>query len=175
MSCECEECAEYGGPDPRIMAFRLSVFFAQAAVGLYGMLKERSFKALLAWLGGLALFFTVPRYMICARCGGYGQNCYSLYCGKITSMYMPKVEGHEHEAPSPLAMFLEVVSLATVSNAPAVGMRKNKKLLALYMLLATITLWGQFLHACRHCSRYGKEWKKECPSARTYRRMFGEA
>ncbi len=173
MACECAECTEHGGPNPIIMTFRVMVIVAQMVLGAYGMLKERSYKALWAWLGALALFWTIPRYLICARCPGYGQKCYSLYLGKITSMYMLKVEGHEQEHPSSLAIGLEVLSLATISNAPAIGLRGDKKLLRLYMLLSTITLWSQFLHACRHCATYGEGWKKDCPSAQTYRRLFG--
>jgi hypothetical protein len=173
MACECAECTEHGGPNPVVMTFRFVVIVAQMTVGLYGMLKERSFKALWAWLGGFALFWTLPRYLICARCAGYGNNCYSLHLGKITSMYLPKVDGHENEKPAAVAILLEVLALATISNAPALGLRRDRKLLGLYMLLSTITLWSQFLHACRHCATYSTDWKKECPSAQTYRRFFG--
>ena len=171
MDCQCAECAEYEGPNPKIMLFRFSVIAAQMTLGLYGMLKERSFKALGAWLGAFALFWTVPRYLICARCAGYGKNCYSLYLGKAVSMYMPKVEGKD--GPATLGILLEILSLAVISNAPMVAMRRNRKMLALYVLLATITVWSQFLHACRHCAEYGEGWKKDCPSAKTYRLFFG--
>lgn len=171
MACECAECVEHGGPNPKVMMFRIFVIVAQMTVGLIGMLRERSWKALTAWVGAFALFWTVPRYLICARCEGYGKDCYSLYLGKVVSMYLPKVEGHDR--PSNLGILLEVLSLATISNAPMLGMRKHKKMLALYILLASITFWSQFLHACRHCSEYGEGWKKECPSAKTYRMFFG--
>ncbi|MBU1672358.1 MAG: hypothetical protein KKF41_10290 [Actinobacteria bacterium] len=171
MNCQCAECKEYMGPNPRVMMFRFLVIFAQVIVGFVGLVKERSWKALVAWLGGFALFWTVPRYLICARCAGYGNKCYSLYLGEITSRYMPKVEGHDR--PSNLGIVLELLALSTISNAPAVGMRHNRRLLALYMLLAGLTFWGQFLHACRHCAEYGTDWKKECPSAKAYRLFFG--
>lgn len=171
VDCQCAECVEYEGPNPKLMMFRLFVITAQIIVGLYGMLKERSYKALWAWLGAFALFWTVPRYLICARCEGYGRDCYSLYLGRIVSKYLPKVEGHER--PSNLGIGLEILSLATISNAPMIGMRGNRKLLAVYMVLAGITFWSQFLHACRHCAEYGEGWKKNCPSAKTYRLFFG--
>ena len=171
MDCQCAECEEFGGPNPKVMMFRILVIAIQMTLGLYGMLKERSFKALGAWLAAFALFWTVPRYLICARCAGYGKDCYSLYLGKIVSMYMPRVEGKDQ--PAQLGILLELISLATISNAPMIAMRKNKKLLVPYMLLANITIFSQFLHACRHCSEYGEGWKKDCPSAKTYRMLLG--
>lgn len=173
MSCECAECSEHGGPNPVLMMLRFGVVTAQILVGLFGMLKERSFKALGVWLGAFALFWTVPRYFICARCSGYGNNCYSLHLGKITSLYMPKVEGYEHEQPPTFAILLEILALAAISNAPVVGLRGNRKLFAAYVALGGITFWTQFLHACRHCATYGQDWKRECPSAKTYRRFLG--
>jgi hypothetical protein len=78
MACECSECAEYGGPDPKMMGLRFGVFGLQMLVGIVGMLKARSWKALGALAGGFALFATIPRYLICCRCAGYGNMCYSL-------------------------------------------------------------------------------------------------
>lgn len=171
MACECVECTEYGGPDPKIMAIRFSVFGLQFLVALVGMIKARSWKSLLAFLGGFALFATVPRKMICARCDGYGNKCYSLYMGKITSMYLPKVEGKEVDMK--VGAGLELLSLGTISNAPVIGLWHNKKLLAFYMLLSTITMASQFAHSCRHCAQNATDWRKDCPSAKTARLFFG--
>lgn len=171
MDCNCSECVEFEGPNPKLMTLRFIVIIAQMVVGLFGMVRERSWKALWAWLGGVALFWTVPRYLVCARCDGYGKNCYSMYLGRITSKYLPKVEGRER--PGIAGILLEILALSTISNAPAVGMRRNRKLLAFYILLASLTLMAHFLHACRHCAEHGTDWRKECPSAKTYRRFFG--
>lgn len=122
MDCECAECTEYGGPDPATMRLRFFFIFTQLFVGLVGMIKARNWKALAAFLSGFTLFWTVPRYLICARCEGYGQNCRSLYLGKITSMYMPKQEGEV----GPLGMALELVALSLVSEAPLIGMARTR-------------------------------------------------
>jgi len=169
MTCECPECTEYDGPNPVTMRVRLLVLSAQFLVALVGLWRERSFKALGVFLGAIAFFFTIPRYLICARCEGYGKDCYSLYMGKVTSMIWPKVEGKE---VSPLGALLEVLTLLTVTNAPVVGLRSNRKLLALYMLLANATFWMHFSHACRHCAQYATDWKKDCPAAKAARGMF---
>jgi hypothetical protein len=171
MACECVECAEHGGPDPKVMGARLFIIGMQILIALYGLVKERSWKALGAFLGAFALFATVPRTMICCRCDGYGKKCYSLYMGKITSMYLPKIE--DKEVDMKLGVALELLALSTISNAPMIGLRKNKKLLSLYMLFATATFLLQFAHACRHCGQQATDWRKDCPSAKTARMFFG--
>jgi hypothetical protein len=170
MACECTECSEYGGPDPRIMTLRFIIIAKQFVIALYGMIKLRSWKPLIAWFAGFALFATVPRTMICARCDGYGKKCYSLYLGKITSMYLPKID---KPVDMQLGAGLELLSLLTISNAPVIGLRKNKKLLAIYMILNTLTLVLHFSHACRHCAQNATDWRKDCPSAKTARLFFG--
>ena len=169
-SCECPECKEFGGPNPKLMTLRLPVLAAQLLLGVFGLIKEKSFKALGALIGALAFFAFIPRRLICCRCEGYGKNCYSFYLGKITSLYLPKEEGEI----TPLAMGLEALALTVIANAPAVGLRKNRRLLAIYLVLSFITFTLQFRHACRHCALYATDWKKECPSAKLARRVFAE-
>lgn len=171
MECDCPECTEYGGPNPTMMSVRFLVLAAQFLVAFVGMIKERSFKALAVMVGALAFFFTVPRYLICCRCEGYGEKCYPLYLGKITSLYLPKVEG---KRVTPLAAGLEGITLNTLAITPAVGLRKNLKLEFVYLFLANLTLLLQFRHACRHCARYATDWRKECIGARAARRYFGD-
>jgi hypothetical protein len=171
MACECVECSEYGGPNTKVMMFRFFVAGMQILIALVGMIKERSWKSLAAFFGAFALFATVPRTLICCRCEGYGNKCYSLYMGKITSMYLPKSEGKEMDVK--WGAGLELLSLATIANAPAIGLRKNKKLLALYLLFSNLTVAMQFFHSCRHCAQNATDWRKDCPSAKTARLFFG--
>jgi hypothetical protein len=169
MECQCAECAEYEGPNPAMMALRLSVFGAQAMVALTGMVKERSWKALGAWFAAIAFFLTLPRYLICCRCEGYGKKCYPLYLGRLTSMYLPKVEGKE---VSPVGVGLELLTLNLMSNLPVIGLKNDKKLRNLYILLANLTMGLQFYHACRHCARYATDLRRDCLSARAARLVF---
>ena len=169
VSCECAQCVEFDGPDPTIMKVRLFFLVAQFLVAVLGLLKERSWKPLGVLLGAIAFFFTVPRYLICTRCDGYGTNCYPFYLGKITSLYLPKVEGKE---VNPVGAGLEMVTLQTMALAPAIGLRKNFKLVSLYLLLSNITFGLHFLHACRHCAENATDWRKDCPSAKIARRIF---
>ncbi len=169
MSCECPECSEYAGPNPRIMMLKFLVLGAQLLLGLTGLLKERSWKALGAFFAGLALFWSIPRYLICARCEGYGRKCHSFYLGKATSLYMPKVEGKK---VGPLAMVLEIIALSLISQSPAVGIKNSRKRV-LYVLLSTATVVMHFMHSCRHCATYATDWKRNCPAARGYRLFFG--
>jgi hypothetical protein len=167
--CGCPECSEYGGPNPKFMMVKFAVFGAQTAVALYGLVKERSWKALGAYFGGFTLFWTAARALTCARCPNYGKNCYSLYLGKATSMLHKKGEGEI----GPLGMALEVTALSLVGVSPAIGLMKNKRLFALYQLFSTATLVMHFSHACRHCGLYAEDWRKDCPAAKTARLFFG--
>lgn len=169
MKCECPECLEYEGPNPLIMALKFAVLGLQLLVALVGMLKERSFKPLAVMLAAVAFFFTVPRYLICCRCEGYGTRCYPFYLGLMTSKYLPRVEG---KALNPLAGSLEAGTLATVAITPLVGLRGNRKLSALYFMLANLTLGLHFWHACRHCAFYATDWRKSCPAALLAERVF---
>ena len=169
MECQCAECLEHEGPNPAVMALRFSVFGAQVMVALTGMVKERSWRVLGAWFAAIAFFLTLPRYLICCRCEGYGKKCYPLYLGKLTSLYLPKVEGKE---VSPVGAGLELLTLNLMSNLPLMGLKNDKKLRNLYMLLANLTMGLQFYHACRHCARYATDWRKDCPSARMARLVF---
>ncbi len=168
-NCECPQCVEYDGPNPAIMNVKFFFLFAQFLVAVLGLLKERSWKALGVFLGATAFFFTVPRYLVCARCDGYGTNCYSLYLGKITSLYLPRVEGKE---VNPSGAVLETLTLQTMSLSPAIGLRHNRKLFCLYLLLSNITLGLHFCHSCRHCAEYATDWRKDCLSARMARKVF---
>lgn len=170
MACGCAECVENEGPNPKIMQLRFFFIAMQALIAVVGLIRERSWKALSAFLGAFALFATVLRSLICARCDGYGKNCYSLYLGKITSMYLPKGEG---PVSFSVGVPLEVACLATIANAPAIGLRRNKKLLAIYLLFSNLTAFSQFAHACKHCGRYATDWRKDCPSGKLARKVFG--
>jgi hypothetical protein len=168
--CSCAECTEHGGPDPRIMVVKFTVLAAQFAVALAGMIRERSWKALGVFLSALAFFFTVPRYLICTRCPGYGKNCYPFYLGRITSAYLPGVEG---KTVGPGGAGLELVTLSTLSLAPVFGLWRTRKL-PLYLLLANLTAALHFGHACRHCAKYATDWRKDCHLARIARKVFSQ-
>jgi hypothetical protein len=155
------------------MAVRFSVLGAQFIVALAGLTRERSWKALAVMFAALAFFFTVPRYLICCRCEGYGQMCYSLYMGKLTSLYLPKVEGKgPMESVTPVGAALEELASGGLVVAPAIGLRRNRKLLSLYLLLSNLTIALHFSHSCRHCAEYATDWRRECPSAKTAARVF---
>ncbi|MDD5747433.1 MAG: hypothetical protein PHP64_00015 [Actinomycetota bacterium] len=166
--CGCPECIEFGGPNPRIMFARLLIVAAQFMVATLGLVRQRSWKALLWLVEALAFFAFVPRKLICCRCEGYGKNCYSLCLGKITSLYLSKGSGEVN----PLGAGLEVIALCIIGVTPAVGMRRNKKNLTLYLLLSITTLAFQFSHACRHCAMNATDWKKGCPAAMAARHVF---
>ncbi len=168
-NCECAECAEHGGPSPAIMAVRFFFLAAQFLVAVLGLVRERRWKALGVLLGAITFFFTLPRYLICARCDGYGKNCYSLYLGKITSLYLPRVEGRE---VNPAGAALETLTLQTMALTPAIGLRRNRKLFALYLVLSNITFGLHFWHACRHCAENATDWRKDCPMAKAAGAVF---
>lgn len=174
MSCNtiedsgCDACPEAFdvNPNPFIMALRFLTFGAGLAVAGAGFIRNGKKKGLLAWLGGWGLFLTIPRYLICASCSGYGKMCYSFYLGKYTSMIFPK---REKEVPM-IGLGMEVVSLSTIFWAPALAMRKDRKNLMLYLILMDMVLAGQFFHACRYCGTHADdEFKKVCPGHRFWK------
>ncbi len=150
------------------MALRFLAFGAGALVALVGLIKGGRKKELLAWLGGWGLFLTLPRYLICASCSGYGKMCHSYYLGKYTSMILPK-----REKPVPLyALGLEGLALSTIFWAPAIGLRKDRKSLVAYLAMMQLVLAGQFLHACRYCGTCADdEFKKFCPAHQFWRQF----
>jgi hypothetical protein len=169
--CGCAACAEGAfdvQPNHLIMALRFLAFGAGALVALVGLIKGGRKKELLAWLGGWGLFLTLPRYLICASCTGYGKMCYSYYLGKYTSMILPK-----REKPVPLyGLGLEGLALSTIFWAPAIGLRKDRKSLMAYLAMMQLVLVGQFLHACRYCGTHSDdEFKKFCPNHQFWRKF----
>lgn len=151
------------------MMLKVLVIAVQFLVGLFGMLKERSWRALGAFFAGFALFWSIARVMTCARCDNYGKDCYSLYLGKVTSKYLPKMDGEI----GPMSMGIEALALGLINNSPTVGLWRNRRLLAAYQLLSTATLVMHFSHSCRHCAHHATDWRKDCPSAKVARVFFG--
>ncbi|MBN1288791.1 MAG: hypothetical protein JXA49_04045 [Actinobacteria bacterium] len=162
MQCDCYECKTYGGPDPSFMRFRLGTFFAQFGLALFGLAWERKWKTFAATIGSLVFFFTLPRYLICARCPGYGKRCYSLYLGLATSRVMPRVEGKKVKT---IGLMFETMALTGIGLVPITGLLGNLKMLVPYMVLLDTTLGTQFIHACRHCAYNAAEdsWQYNCP------------
>ena len=142
VDCNCSECVEFEGPNPKLMTAPVHRHHRADGSGSLRHGEGALVEGAQGVAGGGCAFLDRPRYLVCARCDGYGKNCYSLYLGRITSKYLPKVEGKER--PGIAGILLEILALSTISNAPAVGMRRNRKLLALYMLLASLTLMGTF-------------------------------
>jgi hypothetical protein len=171
--CSCAACCEQPcgpRPNPLIMALRFATFGLGTLVALVGMIKERKFKHLAFWLGSWGLFLTWPRYLICARCEGHGNLCYSYYLGKYTSLLFPKVEGKD---VGPLGFGMEAFCLSSISWTPALAMRDDRKLLLRYMAIMQLVLIGQFFHACRYCAANStQEWKNVCPAHRTWKKIL---
>ncbi len=170
MECDCAERIEIESgiidktrPHPLVMAARFIVMGEAFFVALREMLKERKPGFIWVWLGGWALFLTLPRYLICARCDGYGEMCYSYYLGKYTSNLFPRSSGKVGR----LGLGLEILSLSTIFWTPVFALRGSRKKLFRYLSLLNLVLAGQFFHACRYCGMHSKEeWKKVCPAFR---------
>lgn len=175
MSCamECEEMPVSCGPrpNPLIMAARFAALALGILVALGGMIKERKFKHLAAWLGAWGVFLTYARYLICARCEGYGKMCYSHYMGKYTSMIFPRVEDKE---PGTQGNMVEAICLGAISLMPALALRDDRKLMLRYLAFLQFVFTAQFFHACRRCAANStQEWKKKCPGNRAWDKLRG--
>ena len=130
------------------------------------LIKERQEEGTAGLAGRLGALLTIPRYLICASCSGYGKMCYSFYLGKYTSMIFPK---REKEVPM-IGFALEVLSLSAITFAPALAMREDRKKLMTYLILMDLVMAGQFFHACRYCGTHAEdEFKKHCPNHRFWR------
>lgn len=157
-------------PNTLIMVLRFAAFGLGILTALGGMIKERRFKYLAAWLGIWALFLSWPRYLICSRCEGYGRRCYPYYLGKYTSMVFPGVEDKE---VGRAAMALEAFCLGGISWTPALALRGDPRLLVRYLVIMQLVLAGQFFHACRWCAANStQEWKNDCPSYRMWKKIL---
>ncbi|MDD3717757.1 MAG: hypothetical protein PHP28_03725 [Actinomycetota bacterium] len=171
--CTCATCCDEPcgpRPNPIIMALRFAAFGTGIIMALVGMIKERKFKLLGAWLGVWSVFLTIARYIICSRCEGYGQMCYSYYIGKYTSLVLPGVEGKD---VGPVGIGLEAACLGSIFWIPAVAMRGDRRMLARYLAVMQLVLIGQVFHACRWCARNStQEWKNQCPVHRTWKKAL---
>ena len=171
VSCGDESGICKPNPNPLIMAFRFAAFGLGGAIALGGMLRERKFKHLGAWLGIWALFLTWPRYLICARCDGYGERCYPYYLGKYTSLIFPQVEGKD---VGNLGFAMEAFCLGGMYWTPVLALRKNRKLLLRYLGVMQVVLLAHFFHACRWCAANSdQKWKMACPNHRIWKRIQG--
>ena len=151
------------------MALRFAALGLVSLTALGGMVEERKPKHLAAWLGAWALFMTWPRYLICARCDGYGQMCYPHYLGKYTSLLFPRAEGKE---VGPLGFGLETFCLIVILWTPVLALRGNRQLLTRYLIAMQLVLAGQFFHACRWCAAHSTQgWKRACPAYRAWKKM----
>lgn len=167
--CSCPECTEHGGrPNPSLMKVKIGLLLWMTVFGFYGMLKERSWKALAIYFSGFALFWTEARRQTCARCERYGEMCYSFYLGKASSMLVKQ----QDKEITLYGMFLEGLALLLFGLAPAYGLKNNKKLLAIYMFIAQLVGATHVFHACRHCAKYSTGWQRNCPSAILYRALW---
>lgn len=156
-----------GRPSPLIMTLRFAAFALAVMEAARGMVRERKFRHLIAWLGGWALFLTWPRYLICSRCEGYGEMCRSYYLGRYTSLLFPRVEEKD---VGRLGLFLEVLSLSAIFWLPIQALRRDRGMLAGYLTLMQTVLLGQFFHACRWCGTHAQQgWKAVCPAHRFWR------
>lgn len=173
MDCSCAACCEEAcGPRPNllIMTLRFAAFGLGVVMALVGMVRERKFKHLGAWLGSWAVFLSIARYIICARCEGYGKMCYSYYIGKYTSLVLPQVEGKE---VGPVGIGLEAACLGSIFWIPAIAMRGDRRLLLRYLAIMQVVLIGQVFHACRWCAQNStQEWKNACPAHRTWKKVL---
>jgi hypothetical protein len=172
--CSCPACCEEPAgprPNPVIMALRFASFGLGLMVAFAGMIKERKFKHLWAWLGAWSVFLTVARYIICSRCEGYGKMCHSYYIGKYTSLVLPKVEGKD---VGPIGFGAEAACLGAIFWIPVLALRDNRRLLKRYLVIMQLVMFGQFFHACRWCSQNStQEWKNRCPAHRTWKKVLG--
>lgn len=170
-SIDCVERYNACNPQPNalIMFFRIAALGSGIMTGLGGIIREKKYKHLAVWLGGYGLFLTLCRYLICSRCEGYGQKCYSYYGGRYTSLIFPYVEGKE---PGPLGIGLEVLGLATTGLVPAFALRDNRKLLKRYLAIMQLVMTMQFIHGCRWCAANStQEWKNACLFFRIWKKI----
>lgn len=168
VNCDCAGCAAAPeafdvSPNPAIMALRSVALAAATAAGALGLARSGNKKLIGWWLAAWGMFLTLPRYLICASCSGYGKMCYSYYLGRYTSMIFPK-----REKPVPMySLFIEGACLSSIFLAPALAMKDDRKNLLTYLILSDLMLAGQFFHACRYCGTHADDdFKKHCPSFR---------
>lgn len=105
-------CPKRAPWDPRVSKLSGLPFIPMIALACY-ILASTSIAALAVWLILLAVFFVPLRYLVCARCPYYGQDC-STSMGKSVPKMFKKQEGKSMK----LGLWLDVVMLILLFGIP---------------------------------------------------------
>jgi len=104
-----------------------------ALAGIY-ILAATSTLKLVVWLGLFALFAIPLRYLVCARCPYYGENC-STFMGKAVPFLFKKQEGQSMK----LGLWLDVAFIGLLFLIP---LPDAWRLGGLVLLLLWISIFG---------------------------------
>ena len=122
------------------------VAFIPFFISIYAVAKYKPRKLPLL-LGAQAVFLTVGRRMVCARCQYYGQEC-STMLGIMAAKMMPKDESRPLQRNDIIADFV-LLFLPGVIAFPQT--HKNHKLALLYTASVVAALGALLFNGCGKC------------------------
>ena len=170
VECGCGG-AEWPEPDPRKMRFLIGANLAYLLYGGY-IVARRKPRWMPLWLAALVVWFTLCKYLICTRCERYGEPCDFYYLGKWAAMLFEAQPGRTLDSAGIAA---EGGSVAVLQFLPILAGLRDRRRLALFILLFVTGQAAQLSICCRRCVLYSTDpWKREtCPSYRQASWIFG--
>ena len=173
--CGCAAGAEENGdwtPEKKgPVAFLIGTGVSMLGYGGYVVARRRP-KWLPLWLAALATWFTVCKYLICARCEFYGEPCDFYWLGRYAARLFERQPDRTLDAAG---MIAEGASVAVLQALPALAALGNWRMLVKFLILLGLNQATQLRVCCRRCVLYSRDpWKREtCPSYRIARTLFG--
>jgi len=162
MSEEELEEIEYPSADSREQAVLMALGAAFVVYGGYTVNRFRR-RWLPLWLGGLLVWGTLCKYLICARCECYGKPCDFCYGGKYAALFFKPQPDRTLDASGTIA---EGGSMSLIALLPIAAAWGNKRILTLYLFTLLAFEAGLYYICCSKCVLYSKEpWKRDvCPT-----------
>lgn len=142
------------------------IFWTLAIIGLLVMLTWASRALLVSYLIAWLSIMTVGRYATCARCECYGRDCPSFSVGRITSLYMARVEGKGLNLIGGVIDFLGLSFILIVPLFYIIGHHLILFIIYLGLTLFLLFYWNKT--GCRYCP------VDICPSHLLAVKLFGK-
>ncbi len=156
-----EEAGRWPEQKPYEQPVLIGLYAAFGSLGLYAVARYRR-RWLPLWLGALAVWGTLCKYLICTRCERFGQACDYCYGGKYAELFFRK---QPERSLGPGGFAAEGISTSLMVALPALAALRRPRLLGAYLALLAASQGWLLKVCCVKCARHATdEWKKYCPN-----------
>jgi len=168
--CSCGDTECRPAQDKDAMRFLIGSGVAMLAYGGSVVARRRP-KWLPLWLAALATWFTLCKYLICARCEYYGEACDFYYLGKFAAKMFERQPDRTLDTAGIVA---EGSSVAVLQFVPAIAALGKWRMFFTFLALLGINQAAQLQICCRRCIQYSTDpWKRDtCPSYKLAQKLF---